>query len=64
MFYRWMSLRLGWIKFRECGGLLNIFCNILFKLKKAFVENKRTNSSELCEVGDVVSQRDMFFAGE
>ena len=45
-------------------GLLNIFCNILFKLKKAFVENKRTNSSELCEVGNVVLQRNMFFAGE
>ena len=32
--------------------------------QNAFVENEKTNLSELCEVGDVVWQRDVVSAGE
>ena len=48
--------RIRWIEFRECGVALR---------RKAFVENKTKNLSELHEVGDVVRKlRKQYFVSE
>ena len=36
--------RIGWLKFRECWGLL----------KKVLAEAKRDGLSELCKISDVI----------
>ena len=38
--------RIGWVKFRECGELLNS--------KRFLAEAERNGLSELCKIGNVI----------